>query len=195
MRLLARRKTPTEELKNAAIEALVNALDDDDKRAAKPGMKGVRAIAAGAVIYTAGRAAFKGRDFVREQLSPDSDDDQAEDDLDDEETRAYEEPEAEDYEVDEDAEDEPEAVEDDEPEAYEEEDEPEAYDEDDEPEASEEDEDEPEALEEDDEPGAEPTQQPKRKPSPRFARKKDAQPSLELPRQRRPRLNVSGDRA
>ena len=38
MRLLTRRKTPTEELKDAAIEALVNALDDD-KRAAKPGSR------------------------------------------------------------------------------------------------------------------------------------------------------------
>ena len=99
MRLLTRRKTPTEELKDAAIEALVNALDDD-KRAAKPGTKGVRALAAGAVIYTAGRAAFKGQRFVREQLSSDTEDDQVED-LEDEETRAYEEPEAEEYEVDE----------------------------------------------------------------------------------------------
>ena len=111
MRLLTRRKTPTEELKDAAIEALVNALEDD-KRAAKPGTKGVRALAAGAVIYTAGRAAFKGQRFVREQLSSDTEDDQAEDLEDGEETRAYEEPEAEEYEVDE---------EEDEPEAYEEE--------------------------------------------------------------------------
>src|SRR5690349_12072832 len=42
MRLLTRRKTPTEELKDAAIEALLNALDDD-KRAAKPRTGGVRA--------------------------------------------------------------------------------------------------------------------------------------------------------
>ena len=116
MRLLTRRKTPTEELKDAAIEALVNALEDD-KRAAKPGTKGVRALAAGAVIYTAGRAAFKGQRFVREQLSSDTEDDQAEDLEDGEETRAYEEPEAEEYEVDE---------EEDEPEAYEEDEEPEA---------------------------------------------------------------------
>ena len=137
MRLLTRRKTPIEELKDAAIEALVNALDDDDKRAAKPRTKGVRALAAGAVIYTAGRAAFKGQRFVREQLSSDTEDDQAERLEDEEETRAYEEPEGEEYEVDEE-EDEPEAVEkDDEPEAVEDD---EAYEEDDEPEASEEDE-------------------------------------------------------
>src|SRR4051794_4679718 len=100
MRLLTRRKTPTEELKDAAIEALVNALDDD-KRADKPRIKGVRALATGAVIYTAGRAAFKGRRFLREQLSSDTEDDQADDLEDEEETRAYEEPEAEEYEVDE----------------------------------------------------------------------------------------------
>jgi hypothetical protein len=45
MRFLTRRKTPTEELKDAAIEALVNALDDDDKRAAKRATTGVRALA------------------------------------------------------------------------------------------------------------------------------------------------------
>ena len=127
MRLLTRRKTPIEELKDAAIEALVNALDDD-KHSDKPGLKGVRALAAGAVIYTAGRAAFKGQRFVREQLSSDTEDDQAEDleddqaeDLEDEETRPYEEPEGEGYEVDQE-EDEPEAVEehDEEPEAVEE---------------------------------------------------------------------------
>ena len=39
MTLLTRRKTPTEELKAAAIAALVNALDDD-KRAGKPGKRG-----------------------------------------------------------------------------------------------------------------------------------------------------------
>ena len=120
MRRLTRRKTPTEELKDAAIKALVNALDDD-KRAAKSGMKGVRALAAGAVIYTAGHAAFKGQRFVREQLSSDTEDDQAEDLEDEEETRAYEEPQAEESDVDEE-DDEPEAVEDeddDEPEAVE----------------------------------------------------------------------------
>jgi hypothetical protein len=205
MRLLTRRKTPTEELKEAAIEALVNALDDD-KRAAKPGSKGVRAVAAGAVIYTAGRAAFKGQRFVREQLSSDTEDDQAEDVEDEEETRAYEEPEAEEYEVDE---------EEDEPEAYEEDDEPEAFEEDEEPEASEEDEYEPEAVEEDEyEPEAydedeeepetrrepdddsrskTPTPFPERKPMRRAARRKSAQPSLKLPAQRRPRTRLSRD--
>ena len=180
MRLLTRRKTPTEELKDAAIKALVNALDDD-KRAAKPRTNGVRAVAAGAVIYTAGRAAFKGQRFVREQLSPDTEDDQAEDLEHEEETRAYEEPEAEEHEVDEEV-DEPEAVEDEESKAYEE------------------DEDEPDGDEDtgDDEPDDEPSSKtptplPERKPMRRPARKKGAQPSLKLPNQRRARIRVSRD--
>jgi cobalamin biosynthesis protein CobT len=168
MRLLTRRKKPIDDLKDAAIEALANALDDD-KRAAKPGMTGVRALATGAVIYTAGRAAFKGRRFVREQLSSDTEDDQAEDLEDEEETRAYEEPEGEEYELDEE-EDEPDASEEDE-------DEPDAIEEDeDEPDAIEEDEDEPDAIEEDE-----------RTPMRRAARKKGAQPSLKLPNHRRAR--------
>jgi hypothetical protein len=220
MRLLTRRKTPTEELKDVAIEALVNALDDD-KRAAKPGTKGVRALAAGAVIYTAGHAAFKGQRFVREQLSSDTEDDQAEDLEDEEETLAYEELEAEEYEVDE---------QDDEPEADEEDEAPEAVEEDEEPEASEEDEDEPDEDEDtgddepdegdrgpsgdeqeepqgdedseepearrepDDESGSKtPTPLPERKPTRRAARKKGAQPSLKLPKQRRARTRVSKD--
>jgi hypothetical protein len=233
---LTRRKTPIEELKDAAIKALVNALDDD-KRAAKSGMQGVRTLATGAVIYTAGRAAFKGQRFVREQLSSDTEDDQAEDLEDEEEMRAYEEPEGAESDVDEE-EDEPEAVEDDEayadddePEASEEdEDEPEAVEEDDEPEAYEEDEDEPDEDEDagDDEPdegdrgpsgdeqeepqGDEDSEGPKarrepddesssktppplpeRTPVRRAARKKGAQPSLTLPKQRRARTWVSND--
>jgi hypothetical protein len=202
MRLLTRRKTPTEELKDAAIEALVNALDDD-KRAAKPGTKGVRALAAGAVIYTAGRAAFKGQRFVREQLSSDTEDDQAEDLEDAEETRAYEEPEAEGYEVDEE-EDEPEAVEEDEDEPDEDEDtgddEPDegdrgpSGDEQEEPQGDE-DSEEPEARREpDDESSSKtPTPLPERKPMRRAARKKGAQPSLKLPKQTRARTRVSKD--
>ena len=152
MRLLTRRKTPIEELKDAAIEVLANALDNDT-RAAKPGMQGVRALATGAVIYTAARAAFKGQRFVREQLSSDTEGDRAEDLDDEEETRAYEEPEAS------------------------------------------EDHDEPEAQQEpDDESSSEtPAPLPERKPVRRAARKEDAQPSLELPRQRRARTWVSKD--
>ena len=142
MPLLTRRKTPTEELKDTAIQAVLNALDDD-KRATKPRTDGVRALAAGALIYTAGRAAFKGQRFVREQLSSDAGDDQAED-LEDEETRAYEVPDAE------------------------------------EPDAEEPDAEEYEVDEEEEEPEVR-----------RAARRKGAQPSLKLPKQRRARTWVS----
>jgi hypothetical protein len=202
MRLLTRRKTPTEELKDAAIQALVNALDDD-KRVAKPRANGVRALAAGAVIYSAGRAAFKGQRFVREQLSSDTDDDQAERLEDEEETRTYEEPEAEEYEVDED-DDAPEAYEEDEDEPDEDEDtgdeEPDegdrgpSGDEQEEPQGDE-DSEKPEARREpDDETSSKtPTPLPERKPMRRAARKKGAQPSLKLPNQRRARIRVSKD--
>jgi hypothetical protein len=43
------------------------------------GLTGVRAVAAGAAIYGAGFAAFKGRCFLRKQLSRTWEDDQAED--------------------------------------------------------------------------------------------------------------------
>src|SRR5215216_4560371 len=175
MRLSTKQKTPTEELKNAAITALRTALSEESDAKDKRGLTGVRAVATGAIIYTAGRAAFKGRRFLREQLSSHTDDDQPEDDLRDEEAAEAredrDEPEAEDHEVVEDVEsdEEPEAFEEDEdearaseeeePEAFEEdedearaseeEEEPEAFDEDEEePQASEEDEDEPAAFEE-----------------------------------------------
>jgi hypothetical protein len=217
MRLLTRRKTPIEELKAAAIEALVDALDDDDKRAAKPGTKGVRALVAGAAIYTAGRAAFKGQGFVREQLSSDTEDDQAQGFEDEEETRAYEEPEGEEYAVDEEAdesevseaseeEDEPEAVEEPEDEDEPDEDEDTGDDEPDEgdrgPSGDEqeeaqgdEDSEEPEARREPDYESSSktPTPLPERKPMRRAARRKGAQPSLKLPEQRRARTWASKD--
>jgi hypothetical protein len=219
MRLLTRRKTPTEELKDAAIEALVNALDDD-KRATKPRTKDVRALAAGAVIYTAARAAFKGQRFMREQLSSDTELDQAEDLEAEEETRAYGEPDDEEHEAYEE-DDEPEAVEEHEPEAVEDDEEPEAYEEDeDEPDEDEdtgddepdegdrgpsgdeqeepqgdEDSEEPEARREpDDESSSKtPTPSPEREPMRRAARRKGAQASLKLPRQRRARAWASKD--
>ena len=192
MRLLTRRKTPTEELKDAAIEALVNALGDD-KRATKPRTKDVRALAAGAVIYTAARAAFKGQRFMREQLSSDTELDQAEDLEDEEETRAYEEPD------------------DEEPEAYEEEDEPESVEDtgDDEPEEGDrgpsgdeqeepqgdEDSEEPEARREphDESSSKTPMPLPEREEMRRAARRKGAQASLKLPKQRRARAWASKD--
>src|SRR5215216_1700415 len=66
MRLSTKQKTPTEELKNAAVTALRTALSEESDAKDKRGLTGVRAVATGAIIYTAGRAAFKGRRFLRE---------------------------------------------------------------------------------------------------------------------------------
>ena len=69
MMLLTRKKTPAEQLKQAAIEAAVTALGDlQDRSKGKPALSGVRAVGTGAVLFTAARAAFKGRRFLREQL-------------------------------------------------------------------------------------------------------------------------------
>ena len=199
MRLLTRRKTPTEELKDAAIEALVNALDDD-KRAAKPGTKGVRALAAGAVIYTAGHAAFKGQRFVREQLSSDTEAirrrtsrtrrrrarTRSRRPRSTRSTRKTTSPRQSRTTTS--------------PRQYEEDDEPDegdrgsSGDEQEDPQGDE-DSEEPEARREpDDESRSKtPTPLPERKPMRRAARKKGAQPSLKLPKQRRARTRVSKD--
>ena len=70
MKLRTRKKTPAKQLKQAAIEAAVTALGDrQDRSKGKPALSGVRAVGTGAVLVTAARAAFKGRRFLREQLS------------------------------------------------------------------------------------------------------------------------------
>ena len=74
MRALTRRKAPADELKDAAIEALLSALGDGDG-APKPRAKSVRSLAAGAALYTVGWAAFKAQRRVREQLTSDAHDD------------------------------------------------------------------------------------------------------------------------
>ena len=86
MNLHMRPKLPTPGLKNAAIAALVSALDDEKSQAKeKRGLTGVRAVATGAAIYTAGLGAYKGQRFVREQLSSNRHDDHVEDVQEDEE--------------------------------------------------------------------------------------------------------------
>jgi outer membrane biosynthesis protein TonB len=138
------RRTTGDDVRRVVLAALATALDDSKQQAAKkPALTGVRAVATGAVIYTAGRAAFSGRRFISDRLASDS----REDERGDEDQEEYDEPEAEER-------DEPEAEEYDEPEA-EERDEPEAE-ERDEPEAEEHDEPEAEAEERDDEPEQEP---------------------------------------
>ena len=85
------RKTTTEDVRRVALAALATALDDGKKEASsKPGLTGVRAVATGAVIYTAGRAAFKGRRFVRDHFGEGRNQEQADEDEDE-----REEPEAE----------------------------------------------------------------------------------------------------
>jgi hypothetical protein len=69
MTLLMRDKSPIEQLKHAAIEAAVRALDDEKASSKdKPALTGVRAVATGAVLYTAGHAAFKAHRLLREQF-------------------------------------------------------------------------------------------------------------------------------
>jgi hypothetical protein len=151
MRLSTKRRATSHDVRKVVLAALATALDDrKDEAKKKPGLTGVRAVATGAVIYTAGRAAFGGGRFIKERFGSDGrpdDDDRSEDEEYDDEPRADEE-ELEDEEYDE----EPRAEEEKGPEDEE-------YDEeyDDEPRAEEEEEPEDEEYEEeyDDEPQAE----------------------------------------
>ena len=70
MRLFKRQPSPTDQLKNAAIEAAISAIRDSrDEPKRKTGLSASRAMAAGAILYAAGFAAFKGRTLLREQRS------------------------------------------------------------------------------------------------------------------------------
>src|SRR3954447_11145154 len=153
-------KPSADDVKRVAVAALVAALDDSKEKARKkPALTGMRAMATGAVLYTAGRAVVGGRRFINERLngageeeSADEYDDEpvAEDDEDFDEEDEPEEDEDPVAEEDEDFEDE----EDEEPEAEEDED----FEEDEEPEAEEDEdfEDEDEDFEdEEEEPEAE----------------------------------------
>jgi hypothetical protein len=72
MRLLTRQKTRAEELRDAAVTGLLSVFEDQEhETSGKRGLTGVRAVAGGAAIYTAGFAAYKGRRFLRNQLSRD----------------------------------------------------------------------------------------------------------------------------
>src|ERR687895_160903 len=134
MRLSTKRRTTSDDVRRVALAALATALDDRKEEAKrKPGLTGVRAVATGAVIYTAGKAAFTSRRFIRDHLGSDArgkDEDEearAEEDEDYEEAQAaedeyedeeYEEPRAEEDEEPEDEEyEEPRAEEDEEPQA------------------------------------------------------------------------------
>ena len=134
---MAKRKTTADDVRRVAIAALTAALDDrKDEARSKPGLTGVRAVATGAVLYTAGRAAFSSRRFLRERFGSDEDQYENGDGPEAEADDEYEEPEAEAEEDEEYEEPEAEAEEDEEDEEYEE------------PEAEEDEDDEDEEYEE-----------------------------------------------
>ena len=63
-------KPNADDVKRVAVAALVAALDDGkDQARKKPGLTGMRAVATGAVLYTAGKVAFSGRRFINERLA------------------------------------------------------------------------------------------------------------------------------
>src|ERR671915_235173 len=73
MRLSTKRRTTSDDVRRVALAALATALDDRKQEAkSKPGLTGMRAVATGAVIYTAGKAAFTSRRFIRDHLGSDA---------------------------------------------------------------------------------------------------------------------------
>src|ERR1044071_3004746 len=63
-------KPNADDVKRVAVAALVAALDDGKEKAQKnPRLTGVRAVATGAVLYTAGRAVIGGRRFINERMN------------------------------------------------------------------------------------------------------------------------------
>jgi hypothetical protein len=76
-----KRRATAEDVRKVALAALATALDDGKQEARKkPGLTGVRAVATGAVLYTAGRAAFAGRRFYRDHFGADGDEHEDTDD-------------------------------------------------------------------------------------------------------------------
>ena len=81
MALSVKRKPTADDVRRVALAALTTALDDGKQEVKKkPGLTGVRAVATGAVLYTAGRAAFAGRRFVRDHFGESRDDEEFEED-------------------------------------------------------------------------------------------------------------------
>ena len=106
------------DVRRIVLAALASALEDgrgqEQAKEGRKGLTGVKALAAGAALVTAGRAAFKNRDFIRDRLQGDHDEPVDEEDYEDED---YEEDEDEEYddepegEAEEDFDEEPEAEE------------------------------------------------------------------------------------
>jgi len=188
MRLSTKRWASGDDVRKVVLAALATALDDRKEEAKqKPGLTGVRAVATGAVIYTAGRAAFSGGRFIKERFGSDgrvddSDDRSKDEEYDDEE---YDEARAEEEEFeDEEYDDEPRAEEDEELEDEEYDDEPRAEDED---EYEDEDYEEPEAEEDEDDYEEEPEEEkpraarPSRRPPRHAKRIPEDSPIAQLP--------------
>ena len=104
-------KPSAEDVKRVAVAALVAALDDSKENARKnPRLTGMRAVATGAVLYTAGKAALNGRRFISDHLSNDDQEPEEDEGYEDDEDLEEEEEEPvaeedEDFEDDEDDED------------------------------------------------------------------------------------------
>ena len=115
MRFSAKDTTKADGVRKVALAALSTVLGDGKQEApSKAGLTGVRAVATGAVLYTAGRAVVTGRRFILDRVGGEESEDEARDneELEDEE---FEEPEAEeDDEVEDEDYEEPEAEEDEE---------------------------------------------------------------------------------
>jgi hypothetical protein len=91
MSLLSDRRPSGDDVRRVALAALAAALDDGKPQQAPKRFKGVRTLAAGAALYTAGLAAFKHRDAIRERLGQDEDeeyDDDFDEEYDDDEPEA-----------------------------------------------------------------------------------------------------------
>src|ERR1044072_7536680 len=106
MRMPTKQKPTADDVRRVALAARTAALEDGKQEAKKKqGLTGVRAVATGAVIYAAGRAAVSVRPFIRDHFGSDGEaredaDEEMVDDQDDEE-------------YDDEEEDEPQAEEDD----------------------------------------------------------------------------------
>jgi hypothetical protein len=81
-----RRRSTSDEVRRVVLAAVASALENRAQESQrKPRLRGVRALAAGAVLYTAGKAVVGNRELLREQLGGDGarrdrDDEPVEDD-------------------------------------------------------------------------------------------------------------------
>jgi hypothetical protein len=72
VRFRSKKNATADDVRRVALAALATALENSREEARKkPGLTGVRAVATGAVIYTAGRAVYTGRRFLRERFASD----------------------------------------------------------------------------------------------------------------------------